>query len=385
MRRLLLLGALAAAVLVPAATAAPAATHTLKGTVIAKDSAHHALVVARAGGTVQTIVAAKAFSRTAIGRRVVIRFSTRTGALPTAVAVTAKGRARSALVHGTVVKLGKQKAVVNAGGSLIAVSLARKASQRQLTSARSGVEIGDEVEVEVEIGDDGGLGADTLESADSAAGGELEVRGTVTTLVEATATVPGKITVVSLGTTVTCDVPVGKTLGVAVGDLVELECALVGDPGVWTVRIAKSEDEHASSGGGTKGADGSFKGTPVGGSVGSGSGPDDGSSDEVEVRGTIAAPFTQLSTTVTITPATGLPVTCAITPGTLSAFTAGDAVKMECTTVAGVLTLKEIEKAGDSGKVEDENGGDDNSGDDGSGSGDDDGGHDGGGSDHGDD
>ena len=63
MKRLLLLGVLAAAVLVPAATAAPRPRHA-PGTVIAKDRAHHALVVARPGGRVQMLVAPAAFGRT---------------------------------------------------------------------------------------------------------------------------------------------------------------------------------------------------------------------------------------------------------------------------------------------------------------------------------
>ncbi len=63
MRRLIPLAALVAAILVPTAVAAPKATQTLHGTVVAKDRAHHGLVIARPGGAVQTFVAPSAFGQ----------------------------------------------------------------------------------------------------------------------------------------------------------------------------------------------------------------------------------------------------------------------------------------------------------------------------------
>ncbi len=187
MKRLLLLGALALAVLVPAATAAPATTgtSTLRGTVIAKDRSHHALVVARPGGAVQMLVVRSAFTRVGIGRTVVARTTTATGKLPVAVGVTIKGRAHKALVKGTIVRLAGRQAVIGAGGTFLRITPeAGSSTRRQLSSSGSGPGIGDDVKVEVEIDDHGALEGggvvvlgDASEHHDGA--GELEVRGTV--------------------------------------------------------------------------------------------------------------------------------------------------------------------------------------------------------------
>ena len=348
MKRLLLLGVLAAALLVPLAAAAPATTETLRGTVVAKDRAHHALVVARPGGAVQMVIARNAFGRTAVGRTVVIRFSSTAGRLPVAVNVSLKGHASKALVRGTIVRLVNQRAIVNAGGSLLRVTL--KQAQRTTASATTRPHVGDEVEIEVEFDHHGGLGATVVTAGagdDDEAAGEMEVRGVVSALTAATAAVPGSITVTVNGLPVSCTIPVGVTLTVKVGDLVELKCDLVGNPAVWTVHIAKNEDDH------------------------SGPGHDDAS--EVEVRGTIAAPFLPTSTTITVAPGSGgAPVTCAIVAGSLIHFAAGDVVKMECVKSGDMLKLKEIEKNDDdsgedhSGSVHDgghdDGGGDDNGG-----------------------
>ncbi len=223
MKRLLLLGVLAAALLVPLAAAAPATTGTLRGTVVAKDRAHHALVVARPGGAVQMVIARNAFARTGVGRTVVIRFSATAGRLPVAVNVSLEGHASKALVRGTIVRLVNQRAVVNAGGSLLRVTL--KQAQRTTTSATSGPHVGDEVEIEVEFHHRGGLGATvvTTGAGDDDEAGEMEVRGVASALTPATATVPGSITVTVNGLPVSCAIPVGVTLTVKVGDLVELE------------------------------------------------------------------------------------------------------------------------------------------------------------------
>ncbi len=335
MKRFSLLGVLgvAMAVLVPVAAAAPAATGTLRGTVIAKDRAHHALVVARPGGKVQMLVAPAAFARVGIARTVLARTTSVAGQLPVAVSVSVKGRAHKAVVRGTVVRLARQQAVISAGGSLLRVTLEGSSSRRALSSAKSGPAVGDDVKVEVEIDDNGSLGAGAVVvTADASqhhagVGGETEVRGSVTALTVATATVAGSITVTARGVPVTCVIPIGVTLTVALGDLVELECDLVGDPGVWTLHVAKSEDDHADGGG--------HSGQRHDSSV-------------VEMRGMIAAALVPASTALTVTPTGGgTPVTCTITAGSLPQFAAGDSVKMECVKVGDALKLKEIEKSDD--------------------------------------
>ena len=354
MKRLLLLGVIAAAVLVPAATAAPTTTGTLRGTVVAKDRAHHALVVARPGGRVQMLVAPAAFGRTGIGRTVLIRYSAAAGRLPLALTVSLKGRARTAVVQGTIVRLARRQAIINAGGSLLKVTLKAPKAQRSLAAANSGPGVGDAVKVEVEIEDDGSLDAGQVVATGATAGasagsdGELEVRGTVSVLTPASAGTPGRVTVLVRGLPVSCAIPTGVTLDVKVGELIEFECRLTGDPAAWTVRGAESEDEDDDEGGEDSG---SGKAGPSG----------SGSSAETEVLGTITAAFLQTSAVVTVTPKGGGPdVSCAIVPGALSRFAAGDSVKMECLRVGDVLKLKEIEKAdGEHGDDGNDDSGDD--------------------------
>jgi hypothetical protein len=332
MRRLLLAAVIAAAVLVPAAAASQSAAHSLRGTVVAKDRAHRALVVALSNGTVRTVAAPGAFSRTAIGRRVDIRFRPVAGNLPLALAVIAHGTSSHALVRGTIVRLVNRNVILSAGGSALTVTLKASKSTRALASAHTGqAEVGDRVKVEVEIDDDGSLDASAVvvaaaPAATTAAGseGELEVRGKVVSL--PTLLAPQLTVLTGNSVTIACDVPAGVTLNVQVGDLIELKCDLIG--GHWTVRAAHGEDDQNDES----------------------EGPDDHGS-KVEVRGTLAFSADLLSVIVT-PPAPGSPVTCTIPKGIVLVpqFQAGDSVKMECVSTGGLApTLKEIEKKGSSG------------------------------------
>ena len=170
MKRLLLLVALGVTVLVPAAGATPAATgaSTLRGTVIAKDSSHHALVVARSGGKVQLLVAPAAFARVGIGRTVLVRATTATGQVPIALSVSVKGRAHKALVRGTIIRLSARQAVISAGGTFLRITLKSPSAARNLSSAGSGPSVGDDVKAEVEIDEDGSLDAGTVVVTDDA-------------------------------------------------------------------------------------------------------------------------------------------------------------------------------------------------------------------------
>ena len=335
MKRLLLLGVLAVAVLVPAAAASPAATNTLRGTVVAKDRAHRALVVALPGGKVQTVVAPAAFGRTGIGRKVVIRYAGRAGRLPVALGVSLEGQARRAVVRGTIVRLAKRRTIINAGGSMLNVTLKAPKGQRALASAKSGPKAGDTVKIEVEIDDDGSLDASAVVVTGAPAGvtvgsdGEMEVRGRVTVL--------SPLTVETGGTpkiSVGCVVPASFKPNVILGDMIELKCDLIG--GVWTVRVAHDEDEHSDSG----------------------SGDDD--SAEVEVRGIITA---LTDTTVTVDA-----VSCTIPPSVLAPlklhFAVNDVVEVECVKVGNTLTLKQIEKEGGNSGEHSDDGDDDESSDD---------------------
>ena len=334
MKRLLLLGVLAVAVLVPAAAASPAATNTLRGTVVAKDRAHRALVVALPGGKVQTVVAPAAFGRTGIGRKVVIRYAGRAGRLPVALGVSLEGQARRAVVRGTIVRLAKRRTIINAGGSMLNVTLKAPKGQRALASAKSGPKAGDTVKIEVEIDDDGSLDASAVVVTGAPAGvtvgsdGEMEVRGRVTVL--------SPLTVETGGTpkiSVGCVVPASFKPNVILGDMIELKCDLIGNPAVWTVRVAHGEDENAGS---------------------------DDDATEVEVRGIITA---LTDTTVTVDA-----VSCTIPPSVLAPlklhFAVNDVVEVECVKVGNTLTLKQIEKEGGNSGEHSDDGDDDESSDD---------------------
>ncbi|MSO95435.1 MAG: hypothetical protein EXQ81_06530 [Thermoleophilia bacterium] len=315
-------------------------SHTLHGTVVAKDRANRGLVVALPGGNVQTLVAPAAFGRTDIGRRVVIRYTGVAGRLPVALSVSLRGHASRAVVRGTIVRLLKRNAIINAGGSLLRVTLKVPAAKRTLASAKSGPSVGDSVKVEVEIDDDDSLDASAVTVVATPAGpatdseGEMEVRGTVTAL---SPTVPGTITVTTgTGVVVTCVIPPGVTRAVTIGDRIELKCELLA--GTWTIRTPKDgSKEHA------------------------------GKSSKMEVQGTIAAAILPSSTTVSVLRRGSLAdiVICAIVPGSLARFALGDDVKMECATIGTTLTLTEIEKkdggsaGGSSGSSDDEDEDDD--------------------------
>jgi hypothetical protein len=317
MKRVLLLGAAVALFVAPTALGAgPASTaKTMRGIVVAKDKAHHGLVVASSAGAVRTISAPLAFAKTNVGRRVVVRYRVSGGGLPVAVGVDRGGEAGKALVRGTIIRLRKGHAVLSAGGSALSVSLKTPKRQRQLSSSGAGPQAGDEVEIEVEIDDDGSLDATGVTvtsagapSAQFASEGELEVRGTVTALS------PAVVVKTGTGVVVTCVIPAGTVpTGIAVGDLVELKCDLIG--GQWTLRKAHGEDDDEQ-------------------------GQDDSHGSKVKVRGTLNS-----LDPLTVTLGAGTPVVCVVPVGvSLAGFVVGDSVKMECMRSGDTLTLHELEK-----------------------------------------
>lgn len=319
-RVLLALAALSLLVAPTAFGAGPAAgaqAMTMHGTVVAKDRAHRGLVVAAPAGAAITVKAPLAYAKTDVGRRVVVRYRPDAGGLPVALGVTRGREAAKALVRGTIIRVRTGRAVISTGGSALTVSLMAPKRQRVLSSSESGPKAGDEVKVVLEIDDDGSLEATAVTvtgagvpSAQFASEGELEVRGTVT------AVTPSVVVKTGTGVVVTCVIPAGTTLsGIALGDLVELECHLIG--GQWTLRKAHGEDER----------DGEH-------------GDDDHHGSKVKVRGTL----TSLDP-LTVTPGAGAAVTCAIPTGVSPAgFAVGDMVKMKCRRDGDTLTLRKLEK-----------------------------------------
>ena len=232
------------------------------------------------------------------------------------------------VVRGTIVRLVKRHAIINAGGSVLNVTLRAPKRQRSLASSQSGPSAGDSVKVEVEIDDDGSLDAtdgrrDRRPGRHDSrlgrrAGGARQVpssrRSPRTSVEDRHRRRPSRAPSrpASLRTS-------------KVGDLIELKCDLIG--GLWTVREAHGEDEH----------DDELTATT--------------SSSEVEVRGTLtSSPRTATLVTVTPTAPRVRGVRARSPTGiSLARFAGGDLVKMECVKLGEVLTLKEIEKKGSSG------------------------------------
>jgi hypothetical protein len=291
MKRLIPLGVLAAAILVPAAIAAPKATHTFRGTVVGKDRAHHGLVVALPGGGVQTFVAPSVFARTDVGGKVVVSFAPVAGKLPLALSVRLTGHASRAVVHGTIIRLAKRRAIINAGGTALRVTLHAPRTKRTLASANGGPQVGDTVTADVEIAGDGTLAASavvvapTTTTPQAGSDGEMEVRGTVTALTATSITVTTGSKV-----DVPCTIPDGVTLSVKLNDVIELKCDLIGT--VWTVHVARGEDDQSDQGdqgdGGSLGSVGATAGQPAGdgGSDESGDGDHGGSNGSGSSSGT---------------------------------------------------------------------------------------------------
>ena len=348
MKRAFLAVAATALLVAPSALGATPTTgvKTIQGIVVGKDRSHRALVVASKAGTVRMIQAPRAFPTTGVGRRVVVRYRLSGAGLPVALGVRRGSEAGTAVVHGTIIRVQRSQAVLSAGGSALRVSLAAVKRPRVLSSAGAGPQPGDEVVVKVEIGDDGSLDATGMAvtsagtpGARSTSEGELEVRGTVT------AVSPAVFVKTGTGVVVTCVVPAGATpAGIAVGDVVEVKCDLIG--GQWTLRKAHGEDEHEGK-----------------------RGEHHSSSSELEVKGILT-----LLDPLTVTRASGEAVTCRIPAGmTLTGVTVGQLVEMKCRTSDGVPTLERLKVEG-AGDDHGDDGSDDSSDDDSGsgGSGDDD-------------
>ena len=343
MKRLLLAAATATLLLVPsAAQAASAGTNptTLRGTVVARDTAHRSLVVAVPSGSVRTIAAPGSFARVDVGRRVVVRYRIVAGGLPVALTVGTMGRAASVLVRGTVLRVAGGRAILNAGGSALSVRLAAPKRQRQLSASGSGLSAGDVVKAELEIHADGSLDASKVVVTEHGAPSseiseaELEVRGTVVSLS------PALVVKTGTGVVITCALPTGAVLtGIAVAELVEVKCDLVG--GQWTLRKTHAEDDHEDEDEHEVDGDGHGK-----------SGDDGHESGEIELEGTL----TSLDPLV-VTPAGSAAVTCRIPAGmSLRGFELGEIVELKCHTIHGTLTVDEIEAVGSDDEVNEEDG-----------------------------
>lgn len=184
MPRALLIALLIALLLVPA-TVASGSSARLRGTVAAKSQAAH-LVSVKASRRVFSLRVPGSLAAIRVGERVELRGST----------LRAQRRRSRVLARGVSIVSSQYLT-------------AKPASQTSSTSA-----------------DD-----------DEAEDDELEIKGALTSL--------APVTVASSTRTATCAVPAGMSLaGFAVGDLVEMTCALVGE--AWVVRKLEHEDDDVS-------------------------------------------------------------------------------------------------------------------------------------------
>jgi hypothetical protein len=303
MKRFLLFAAAAAS----AVLALPATAAALRGVVVAKDPARHALVIASRGGVVRTVRAPGHLRAVRAGERLVFSARRLSDGTFKAASLRPAGRARAAVLRGTVVRHRGSRLLLSTGGSVIAMRAPGRGRP------------GDRVQTRVSIGRNGGLTATSFKDLGHSNSLELEgiflglngnqLRLAVEHRGEVFVTVPNGF-----------QLPPLKP-----GDEVELDVSVDATTGAFTLLSIRTDDEN------------------------------DGENGKVEVEGTI----TNLSdTTITVSPGNddegddddggGAPVTCAVTNKSLvSGFQMNDKVEMRCAMVNGTLTLVRLKKEDD--------------------------------------
>ena len=305
MKRLLLFAAAASAVLALPATAA-----AFSGVVVAKDPARHALVIASRGGVVRTVRAPGHMRAARAGEQLVYTARRLSDGTFKAGSLRPTGRARHAVLRGTVVRHLAARYLFSTGGSVIS-----------LQAAARGHRAGDRVLAQVRIGRNR-LTATSFKDLGHANSLELEgifldVKGDQLRLA------------VEHRGEVFVTVPSGFQLPpLKPGDEIELDVSVDATTGAFTLLSIRTDDEE------------------------------DGEHGKVEVKGTI----TNLTdTSITVSPGQqgddgsdddghGSPVTCAVTDKSLlSGLQMNDKVEMRCAMVNGTLTLARLEKEDDDG------------------------------------
>lgn len=286
------------------ALSAQAGAANFKGSVVARDSARHAVAVALRGGTVRTV---RVQHLAALGARVNVHAALMPDGTFRASKVSASGRASTAKVHGTVVRRSASKMFLSAGGTVLVVHSSHADSR--LSPGRSAT-----MEVKIEHGGLHGVrvlgvGATTV----------IKVEGAIASLS------PLKITI-DQGATIELTVPAALTLptGLAVGDQVEAIVSFA--DGTYTLVTIQTDQNGQENNG------------------------------ETEVEGTVTA---LTDTSITVDPGKGgTPVVFAIPAGSnLNGVKVGDKVEAKGETVNGTLTLTRL-KAEDDNDNGDGDGGD---------------------------
>jgi hypothetical protein len=234
------LAAVAAALLTPAlAHAATPATAHIRGAVIAKQANRHVLVVAlRRGNVMSARVSARQLHKARLGSRLALTGKRLADGSFHVTALRRIGHTAHARIHVVVLKARPKRLLVAGGGSAFSIRLTHKT--RVLASA-STPHAGDEVQVEVELGDDA-VGT-TVQSEGQAP--LIEFSGVVTAIDSTSFTVSddGISTVIQL--------PAGDTLPavVQVGSEVEVVASISGS--TLTLTTIKLDDEGSMDNGGS--------------------------------------------------------------------------------------------------------------------------------------
>jgi hypothetical protein len=237
-------GAVAAAA-VAAALAAPApgtaaTSASWRGVVIAKDSAHHAVVTASAGGVVRTVRGA--VGTLTVGQAITVRATQLRNGTFRASRITAAGRAATAQLRGVLIRYQSGRYLVSAGGSVLAVRAghARRTAAASVAHARPG----DKVRVSASL-TNGALTAMTIRTLGHT--GTVELEGIFLGL---TSGGQVRLAVVGVGEVLVV-VPSGLTLPtLKPGDELELAVTVDSAGALTLVRVGESEgvtpdDENA--------------------------------------------------------------------------------------------------------------------------------------------
>lgn len=307
--RVLLLAGVATLALAGAGQALAAG---FKGTVVGKERARHALVIAGNNATVRTVRVAGAY-RLRAGARVSSRAARLRDGTYRASAVRLVGRTKRARITGVVLRTRRGGYLLSAGKSVLAIRT--RAGRRFAAASGKGPRKGDRVVVRITIGRGGELEQQQVQTV--AQGARLEAVGTLTAVTNATATTAGSVTVTvelpGVGgaaptkTAFTCSVPAGfPNLSAFLNKLVEIQCTLVG--GQWALDKLSVPGQR---------------------------GVEDEDEDEDEVTGRVTALTPPTATTAGSITVAG--VTCSIPAGfDILGIAVGDTVEIECE--AGILT-----------------------------------------------
>ncbi len=284
---------------------------TVRGTVVATNAARHTLVVStgRALDTVR-FATARAAERTSLGVRVRVAAIKLADGTFRALTVRTTGRARAAVVRGTVVSSSARELLVSGGGSVVAIaSVGRHAH----TSGSSPV-VGAVVDVGVSIHP---TGLDETSLDQTGTSSFIGLEGTLSSLSSTSLVIA-----VEDGALTTVQIPASITLPTTIkaGDQVELQVAYANQ--VFTL-VTIIDDTLAAN------------------QTGQGVTQNQGNDSAIEAEGTVVS---SSSTSLTIQPGDGAAAITYAVPSTFagSVPSAGLRVDATGTLVNGVLTLQSV-------------------------------------------